>query len=396
MALQIPIRKLHTQITSYYPLSVLEACLSTHPINVANNIGLYKKGDVITTETSLDTILKNILEYETPEKPVLTPLDIFKLINEYTAFEVYANDEPIHAGTVDPVTNIAYEVDVPIQMTQLIQLRDMRPKDHQNVIIDWGDGTIINFSECEDDGYDKVGQGTGYCEYGEGENEYMHFCWHTYSEPGRYIVKVYGNTYWGLRCDYPQYNLISRVFDWDLPLARWCVNICNYARGSLKLQQINLPNYYNISHIQNTTHAFENCFNLVKVKNFRKNQWNTNSYAINSIFQNCNNLKTSDMRIAGGGPIPATCNYHFYAHCRNLETDVLNLLPDCGFSGRIINMEYVFYNCDKLTCSDYNKLAEMLWDDNTVKWLNTSGCFTGCSSLDLSKIPTSWGGTKEV
>jgi hypothetical protein len=57
-------------------------------------------------------------------------------------------------------------------------------------------------------------------------------------------------------------------------------------------------------------------------------------------------------------------------------------------------MNKAFNGCTKLTCSDYDKLANMLWNNTNVKFTNTVNCFTGCTSLDLNQIPTTWGGSK--
>ena len=47
----------------------------------------------------------------------------------------------------------------------------------------------------------------------------------------------------------------------------------------------------------------------------------------------------------------------------------------------------------KITCSDYKKLANILWNDTSKIIQSCKMCFSGCTGLDLSKIPTEFGGT---
>lgn len=58
---QIPIFKLNNGQTNYYPFSVGEAMVTTHPITVTSNIGGYKAGDTIEAVTSIDQILTKLL-----------------------------------------------------------------------------------------------------------------------------------------------------------------------------------------------------------------------------------------------------------------------------------------------------------------------------------------------
>ena len=395
MALKkLPVRKLNDANGKFYPLSAAECVLTTHDIEVKNDIGCYEKGDIIPKETNLDNVLTNLLSFKSKVNPIYTDSDVFRIVNEYTAFEVHPTNTTIPAGVLDEDTGLAYKVSVPPQMTEVFNIRTMQPLNMSNVIIDWGDDTITKLNEEESKSWsDIAGEEDGVHQYFMEEKEYMNYCWHTYETPGKYIIKIYGNTYWGLRSELPEYCLTSRVFDCDLPLARWCTDLCNFAKGSLRLQQIYAPNYYWLRSVQNTTHSFQNCYNLLKVQNFRKLPWCNNSYAINSAFQGCNNLEFSDMKIPSSNNTLSSGWHDFYNGCSNLDVDVLTLLPDNGFGGRYVNMSNVFLNCAKLKCSNYEKLAEILWDDTHIIWKNTNNCFSGCSSLDLTKIPVAWGGT---
>lgn len=309
---------------------------------------------------------------------------------------MFPNDTQIAAGTTDSYTQLEYKVDIPVQMTEMFSVRSAQSLEQQNVIIDWGDNTVTVLKDqvsvetqdliaTTDDGvYQSV----------EDDREYEHFCWHKYAAPGKYIVKVYGNTYWGLRNkSHSQYNLISRLFDHDLPLAKCCVNISHIGYHALRLQKLSPQPYFNMTFIENMAFAFDGCTNLLEVKNFEKLPSMCNPVAVNNVFANCTNLTTSDMRLH-----PSATRYKnnwesFYKNCSNLAVDVLNLLPANGFSGKYVSAPEIFQNCAKLTCSDYNKLANILWNDGHIIWSNPARVFTGCSSLNLAKIPKSWGGT---
>lgn len=67
----IPIKKMRDPDTSSgkcYPVSVFECIYNTSHITVANDIGAYKKGDIIPAETKFSEIFHNIIEVEAPSK----------------------------------------------------------------------------------------------------------------------------------------------------------------------------------------------------------------------------------------------------------------------------------------------------------------------------------------
>ncbi len=76
--------------------------------------------------------------------------------------------------------------------------------------------------------------------------------------------------------------------------------------------------------------------------------------------------------------------------CWNYVEDVftwngLTVVPRSSFNG-------VFYDCSSITANDYGLLGRMLWNNPITRWINTKSGFMGCSSMDLDKIPKSWGG----
>lgn len=399
MAKQLAIKKLENNNgENFYPLSTPECIVTTRDFSADSNVGGIKKGTVIPKYTNLNTILTQLFKIGGSELPVYTNSDVFQVLNDYTAFEVYANDEVISAGTVDPITQMEYKVDVPVQMTELFSVRSAQPLNKQNVIIDWGDGSITALKdETSADSEDAIATTDGgVYEFTDEDREYEHFCWHKYQTAGRYIVKIYGNTYWGIRNKTrSQYNLICRLFDTDLPLAKCCVNISHIGYQALRLQKIAPQPYFDMTFVENMSLSFTNCTNLLVVKNFAKLPIMHQPVAICELFRGCSNLTTSDMRLHPSAARSRSNWYSLYEGCSNLQVDVLDLLPANGFQGKYVLAPRIFMGCAKLTCSNYDRLANILWDDGHIIWDNPQQVFTGCTSMDLTKIPTRWGGSKQ-
>lgn len=70
---QIPILKLNNGKTNYYPFSVGESLVTTHPIEVKHNVGGYVAGDTIDAVTSLDQILTKLFSNADSNIPPATP-----------------------------------------------------------------------------------------------------------------------------------------------------------------------------------------------------------------------------------------------------------------------------------------------------------------------------------
>lgn len=88
---RIPIIKLNNGTTSYYPLSVGESTVTTHNIEVKNNLGGYQKGETIPAVTTVDEILTTIFENEGGSDIVIDNDTIIR--NEYD--ELCVNKEEI-------------------------------------------------------------------------------------------------------------------------------------------------------------------------------------------------------------------------------------------------------------------------------------------------------------
>ena len=99
---RIPILKLNNGSTNYYPFSVGEATVTTHDIEVVNDIGGYKAGDTIKAVTTLDEILTKLFSNQasgtgtgtvTPGTATAVDVDGVTIIKD--------DDGKIKIGTVD-------------------------------------------------------------------------------------------------------------------------------------------------------------------------------------------------------------------------------------------------------------------------------------------------------
>ena len=344
-------------------------------------------------------------------------------LSDYSAVEVHPTNEDMAAGTVDTETGIAYNVSVPAQMTACFRIRSMHPLARQNVVVDWGDGTIFDLASMtsRNTAYtdsvlgDPLNSPDGVYDPGlDTDGETNIELAHRYAEPGRYIVKILGNTYWGFRFgQFAKYNLVSRIWDSDLPVASCVMDMATCAGGSLRLQQVCIPNYYNLQNIINASGAFQNCKNLKYAVGFSgdfssiingvdsdKVNWSMNNklifrgsvYAAQNMFLNCSGLELCDCTLPKSTTNLAAGRPTMFKGCSSLRTDVLKLIPDGGFSDHIVNLTEAFSGCLNLRCSNFDRLAERLWGDTSVKW--TSGkCFYNCTNLfntEGCNIPDNW------
>lgn len=71
-----------------------------------------------------------------------------------------------------------------------------------------------------------------------------------------------------------------------------------------------------------------------------------------------------------------------------------DLLPPNGFNASARrSFKSVFSGCASLQMSDAAFVAAALWDNSACNFYETSKAFYGCTSIGLSSIPASWGGT---
>ena len=247
------------------------------------------------------------------------------------------------------------------------------------VIIDWGDDTLDEY-----DIYDET------LNIGV-EIKYRPI--HTYAESGKYIVKIYGDYFQMRSCANGKNSIVSRLFESDLPISSKLLNMSSFCSNnlpSLRLLKVNIPEYYNFKSLINYSGMFGSCENLLEFINNGSGTFLNTQMGTDNMFIGCKNLHNVSNKFYSTNLCDST--FCMYANCDNLSSDILKVLPECGFLGVNISLARMFENCEKLTCSDYDKLANILWKNPmSFSWV-TGGMFAGCKMLDQRKIPISYGG----
>jgi hypothetical protein len=299
-------------------------------------------------------------------------------LSDYTAFEVLAHDTDINAGDIDEVTGIAYAEHVSAQMTHKMILRTSTPKEQQDVIIDWGDGAVASVKD-------------GDFEAELSDNQFVMS--HTYQNPGRYIVKIYGKQYYAVKYSDSQYsgisryNLICRVLDYDLPIASHLTNLSSFCFHATRLQKVNVPKYADyLTRIINTAYMFNFCKNLVSVRGFN-NCINPAFYSYDSMFDTCTALSECDFRMSPY--ITGNSIVRVFSSCSALTIDINKLLSTQNFQVSKLSVNNMFSNSGITGTVP----ADKLWNDSNIEWTDTETAFIGCSDEIRAQVPESWGGT---
>lgn len=306
------------------------------------------------------------------------------VISDYTAFEVYATDTEIAAGSVDDVTGLTYAEAVPAGMTHHFALRtDVAASKaaEADVVVDWGDGVRETFA-------DAYGVDT---QDWESDREVIYRMRHTYAAPGRYIVTISGKDYWNFCSPVEDVGsgeyILSRVFDVDLPVASCVTNLTMACRWAQKLLRVRIPTGLDLfANRHNVTFLFKGCRNLVEAIGMKTKF----RYArdVSCMFEDCDNLTTTDFELPVEVLKP-TGYQRVYFGCGKLAVDINTLLPKTGFANRKVDLYSTFYNCAALTGT---VPADILWRDSSKLW-SAEAAFGGCSDAIRAQVPTSWGGT---
>lgn len=306
------------------------------------------------------------------------------VISNYTAFEVYATDTEIAAGSVDDVTGLTYTEAVPAGMTHHFALRTdvaVVKAAEADVVVDWGDGVRETFA-------DAYGVDT---QDWESDREVTYRMRHTYAAPGRYIVTISGKDYWNFCSPNDDFvsgeYILSRVFDVDLPVASCVTNLTMACRWAQKLLRVRIPTGLDLfANRHNAAFLFKGCRNLVEAIGMKTKFRYARDVA--SMFEDCDNLTTTDFELPVEVLKP-TGYQHVFFGCGKLAVDINTLLPKTGFANRKVDLSSTFYNCTALTGT---VPADILWKDSSKLW-SVEAAFDGCSEAIRAQIPTSWGGT---
>lgn len=306
------------------------------------------------------------------------------VISNYTAFEVYATDTEIAAGSVDDVTGLTYTEAVPAGMTHHFALRTdvaAAKAAEADVVVDWGDGVRETF-------VDAYGVDT---QDWESDREVIYRMRHTYAAPGRYIVTISGKDYWNFCSPNDDFvsgeYILSRVFDVDLPVASCVTNLTMACRWAQKLLRVRIPTGLDLfANRHNAAFLFKGCRNLVEAIGMKTKF----RYArdVSCMFEDCDNLTTTDFELPVE-VLKSTGYQHVFFGCHKLAVDINTLLPKTGFANRKVDLSSTFYNCAALTGT---VPADILWKDSSKLW-SAEAAFDGCSDAIRAQVPTSWGGT---
>ena len=303
---------------------------------------------------------------------------------DYSAFEVYAHDQRIEAGSLDGTVHSKYigkPGDVITRavlpsMTHAFKIRTLTPPDKQNVLVDWGDGITTRLS-------DVIPTGT---------SEYRYEVSHTYEKVGTYIVKIFGTTYFSfMGSNDPNTSLISRVFDYDLPLASHIWNMSSGFMHNQRLLHVDMYSHRAATQIRHWDNAFTSCINLINCEGFTQY---IERLSCRNMFNNCVGLQYTDMRLCTAPSDVAGGCGNTYEKCYELNVDINDLLPPQGFRyGATINMTNTFRAMYKLHGT---VPADKLWNNPNVTFTNTEKAFELCSDEIRAQVPVSWGGTMEA
>ena len=324
---------------------------------------------------------------------------------DYTAVEVFPTSADILSDTPSNIfgfTNentqeeLKYTNTVTSCMTATFVLRSVWPLSGSDVIIDWGDKSektsiaqlvsgksfkeISSFVEYDPNAIAK--------DYNEANIKVEH----TYNTQGKYIVKFYGKKYFGFASKINGTaieTIVSRVFDYDLPIAKHLNCLNNIAYASKRLLKVEIPSYFMSTGLYNINAMFNHNINLISVIGFRHLQ--NSIRTATDMFNDCTSLKFTDF-VFPGYIKDGTLSKMFY-NCKSLAVDLNSMLPAVGFIGDTINVSNVFNRCSALTISDIDNVASKLWNNTKINWTNTSTAFANCSTDLRSQIPTTWGGT---
>ena len=310
--------------------------------------------------------------------------------------------------------------------TEYFALRTTVQQANNDIVVDWGDGSItvlkeasvIEYSialESDSDVYNHSSElpdnpnlnPTVYTGEWESDGELAFGFYHKYTIPGTYTVTITGSDYFGIsrswNYTYRRNKLtieggciMSECLTDELPLAQNVTNLSYFAFQSAKLTSIQIPTGMNLDRIDNWYDAFSTCSSLVSATGFKYKLFNAKQ--ISNLFEHCQKMTTCDL------VLPPVIKYKnalncVFLDCYALTGDVSKFFAKAGFlcAGKA-EMTSTFYSCHNLTGTIP---SEYLWDNPNVEWdyryLMQSGtsntCFAYCSDAIRAQAPVSWGGT---
>ena len=291
-------------------------------------------------------------------------------LTDYTAFEVFAHDYDIPVGECEELSGYVNYA-LPANMTHQFVIRSYTKATEQDIVIDWGDGTINQLKDITPT---------------ISGSEYRYMMNHTYTTVGKHIIKIFGNKYFGFLNTGSYSNIMCRVFDYDLPVASHITNFSSFAQSAMHLLHVDVSHCAKFNaQYSNISNLFNGSKNLLSATGFASRNKQNISYA--SVFYYCYSLETTDLILAhSAASISEMC-----CGCSKLVYDIADLFYFFNIDANsTVNVNKMLKICSSLTGT---VPANKLWNRRDVNWTNTTTAFEGCSNEIRSQVPVSWGGT---
>ena len=189
---------------------------------------------------------------------------------DYTAFEIYPNSKTIEAGTHENLGTITTAVRN--QVAFYFNMVSDKAQSDLDVIIDWGDGYLVNIRTLTATTYAEASKAGHYTWMTTTTTAtgYSYQIFHNYSKVDqRLTVKIYGKTYSNINFNTVAINnnannLICRVFDEDLPIASHLKDFSGMCMYAKRLVYVNLQFIVMNMHRYNMSNLFTGCPNIIR------------------------------------------------------------------------------------------------------------------------------------
>ena len=317
---------------------------------------------------------------------------------EYTAFEVYPTSVAMAPGTFNHL-GCTNAIEIAAEDTHHMDIRSKLSLEEQDIVIDWGDGSFLNFKNGTNEDFIAAGE----------EGQYRYLVRHKYTVPDKpYIIKVYGSTYYSIMSETPtsyiddgsgetktylKHNLMSRVFDFDLPIAKCVTNTASFCRTARRLLKVDMSKTDIKRRSVNWNLTFSGAVNMTSCMGWGGGPYD-NILACSEIFGSCGAMVETDFVLPRCVSSASTMK-SAYLKCAGLTANVIDFLPSTNFFLTTIAAGGMFQNTNVVideTTAD--AVAAKLWNNPNVTWTSTANAFKGCPESTRAFVPTTWGGTK--
>ena len=290
---------------------------------------------------------------------------------------------------------------------------------HSDMTVYWGDGESCSIAQLYNEHHDAE---TGnpdptYITLSQLSDDYdnggeLRFVFqHTYADIGRYRVAVKGKDFFNIQMgdvldDHGvttrDVSLLCDIYGKDHLVSK---NHLNHTRGAaISPLLVEVYAATPFPRVNNATRLFTGNHNLRFASGlFLKLQ---DSYSAREIFYNCDKLLATDYVLLNGTNTLSTSNTSAFSGCTLLGATFIDasglarkvylddLVPANGFAESAFHSwDAMFSNCKSLSIKNMQRMARVFWDNQVSTSSGVTHVFQGCESMDLSMIPSTWGGT---